>query len=119
MSEKPWHVSNGDQALGPFSEQEVTEGWQRQTIGATWLCWRDGMPTWARVCDTKPFKSIIEQASIAACEEQRRQILKWRGRVFKGIAACALSVGIGIALYHRHPILEAIRDYRVEHSFEM
>lgn len=59
MMEKKWHYMQGEQAVGPFSEQQIVSMIESGTISANVLVWHEGGETWRTAKDTFDLKDIM------------------------------------------------------------
>ena len=59
-----WYLrGKGNQPAGPFTAEQVLQGWQAGRLRADAICWREGMPQWLPLSQIEPFASAIGQAN--------------------------------------------------------
>jgi hypothetical protein len=85
-----WYVAINDEQVGPISDADVQERWDRGQIQATSLAWKAGLPDWApisQLADLQHLTSRPQQQQAAkpapvaqpeAKEEEKKEVVTWR-----------------------------------------
>lgn len=85
-----WYVAINDEQVGPISDADIEERWDKGQIQAASLAWKAGLPDWApisQVADLQHLTSRPQQQQAAKPapvaqpehrEEEKKEVVTWR-----------------------------------------